>query len=166
LWNTVIIAVIGIFFATLLGFTMGIARLSQNWLIAKVASVYVELVRNVPLLLQLFIWYFAVLKNLPSPRQSFVIPGGAYLNVRGLFIPKPIAEAGLTLELIAMALGILATIAIGLWARRRRILTGQQFPVFWTGVGLIFGIPSRSCKAAKWEPVSPPAPPEDLPVCQ
>lgn len=141
LWNTVIIAVIGIFFATLLGFTMGIARLSSNWLIAKIASVYVEMVRNIPLLLQLFIWYFAVLKNLPGPRQSYVIPGGGYLNVRGLYLPKPIAEAGLNLEFAAMALGVLATIAIGLWARRRRILTGQQFPVFWTGVALILVLP-------------------------
>ena len=141
LWNTVIIAVIGIFFATLLGFTMGIARLSQNWLIARIASIYVELVRNIPLLLQLFIWYFAVLKNLPSPRQSYTIPGGGYLNVRGLYLPRPIAEAGLTTELIAMLLGIVATILVGLWARRRRILTGQPFPVFWSGLGLIVGIP-------------------------
>jgi len=141
LWNTVIIAVIGIFFATLLGFTMGIARLSHNWLISKIAAIYVELVRNVPLLLQLFIWYFAVLKNLPSPRQTYVIPGGGFLNVRGLYLPKPIAEAGLTTELIAVALGIVATTVIGLWARRRRILTGQPFPVFWTGLGLIVGIP-------------------------
>ena len=141
LWNTIIVAVIGIVLATLLGFTMGIARLSQNWLIAKIASVYVELVRNIPLLLQLFIWYFAVLKNLPSPRQSYVIPGGVFLNVRGLQLPRPIAEAGLDKELITMLVGILATILIGIWAHRRRLLTGQQFPLFWTGLALIVGLP-------------------------
>ena len=70
LTNTLLVAVIGVFFATIVGFTMGIARLSTNWLVARLATVYVETIRNVPLLLQLFVWYFAVLKTLPPPRQS------------------------------------------------------------------------------------------------
>ena len=85
---------IGIFFATIVGFTMGIARLSSNWLIARLATVYVETIRNVPLLLQLFVWYFAVLKTVPSPRQSLELPGGVFLNLRGLYLPAPVPKPG------------------------------------------------------------------------
>ncbi len=74
---------LGIVAATVIGFIVGIARLSSNWLVARLATAYVEIVRNLPLLLQLFFWYFAVLKTLPGPRQSHVLPGGAFLNVRG-----------------------------------------------------------------------------------
>src|SRR5262245_1769728 len=83
LLNTLLVAVLGIAAATVLGFVIGIARLSSNWLIARLATVYVEAIRNVPLLLQLFFWYFAVLKALPPPRQSLPIPGGGFLNVGG-----------------------------------------------------------------------------------
>lgn len=141
-WNTVIVAVIGIFFATILGFVMGIARLSGNWLIATIASLYVELVRNIPLLLQLFIWYFAVLKSLPPPRQSHEIVGGGFLNVRGLYLPRPFAEGGFVLELSALAVAVVASIAIGMWARSRRLATGQQFPVLWTALALMLGLPA------------------------
>jgi general L-amino acid transport system permease protein len=141
LCNTLIVAVIGIVLATVLGFVMGIARLSQNWLIAKIASIYIEIVRNVPLLLQLFIWYFAVLKNLPGPRQSHVLPGGGILNVRGLYLPKPIGETGFGVVLLTLLAGVVAAIAIGLWARRRRIMTGERFPVLWSSLGLIIALP-------------------------
>src|SRR5215475_4064220 len=77
LTNTLVVAAIGIVFATVVGFTMGVARLSSNWLVARLAAVYVECIRNIPLLLQLFVWYFAVLKWLPPPRQSLQLPGGA-----------------------------------------------------------------------------------------
>jgi general L-amino acid transport system permease protein len=89
LWNTVLVAIIGIPLATILGFTAGIARLSKNWLVAKIATVYVEVIRNMPLLLQLFLWYFGVLKSLPGPRQSINVADSAFLNVRGLYTPKP-----------------------------------------------------------------------------
>ena len=87
LTNTLLVAGIGVFFATIVGFTMGIARLSSNWLVARLATVYVETIRNVPLLLQLFVWYFAVLKTLPPPRNSLELPLGAHLNLRGLYLP-------------------------------------------------------------------------------
>jgi general L-amino acid transport system permease protein len=141
LWNTVIVAVIGIFFATILGFVMGIARLSSNWLIARLATVYVEIVRNIPLLLQLFIWYFAVLKSLPGPRDSHNLGFGTYLNVRGLYMPSPIPEAGFGVVLTALAFGIIAAIATYMWARRRQMLTGQRFPVLWASLGLIVLLP-------------------------
>jgi general L-amino acid transport system permease protein len=141
LLNTVLVASIGIVLATILGFVMGIARLSTNWLIARLATLYVEIARNIPLLLQLFVWYFAVLKNLPSPRQSYQIPGGAYLNLRGLFLPKPILQSGFGMELAAICLGIVGSVLIYLWARRRQRLTGQRFPVLWTALALIIGFP-------------------------
>ena len=89
LLNTLLVAAIGIVLATVLGFAVGIARLSHNWLVAKLAAGYVEITRNVPLLLQLLFWYNAVLKSLPELRGSVALPGGAILNNRGLFLPRP-----------------------------------------------------------------------------
>jgi general L-amino acid transport system permease protein len=89
LLNTLLVAGLGIVFATIIGFIVGIARLSKNWLVAKCASGYVETIRNIPLLLQLLFWYNAVLKALPPTRESIVIPGGVYLNNRGLYLPRP-----------------------------------------------------------------------------
>lgn len=141
LWNTVLIAVIGIVLATLLGFVLGIARLSSNWLIAQLATIYVEVARNVPLLLQLFVWYFAVLKNLPLPRQSYGVGGATFLNVRGLYLPRPIEEQGFVWVTAAILAGIAGALVVRVWARRRQELTGQQFPVGWTALGLIMGLP-------------------------
>ena len=141
LLNTLIVAALGIVLATILGFLIGIARLSSNWVIARLATAYVEIIRNLPLLLQLMFWYFAVLKNLPAPRQSVVLPGGGFLNVRGLFIPAPVPQAGFNVVEVVFVLGILASIGVYLWAARRQKLTGQQFPVFWTSLGLILGLP-------------------------
>jgi general L-amino acid transport system permease protein len=141
LLNTLVVAGLGVVAATILGFVIGIARLSSNWLIARLAAVYVEVIRNIPPLLQLFFWYFAVLKALPPPRQSLAVPGGGFLNVRGLYLPSPIAEAGFDIVLLAIPIGIAAAAAVYVWARRRQRLTGQQFPVFWTSLALIVGMP-------------------------
>src|SRR5262245_29977140 len=120
LLNTLVVAGFGIVVATVLGFAIGIARLSNNWLIARLATVYVEVIRNVPLLLQLFFWYFAVLKALPPPRQSLPVPGGGHLNVRGLYLPTPIFEPGFEVVAITIVLGIAAAMAVFAWARRRQ----------------------------------------------
>lgn len=141
LLNTLLVAGIGIVIATILGFIIGIARLSKNWLVAKVAAGYVETIRNLPLLLQLLFWYNAVLKALPEFRESFVIPGGIYLNNRGLFIPQPIFGNGFLWVVIAFAVGIIASIAFYIWARKRQERTGQQVPVFSAGLALVFGLP-------------------------
>ncbi len=141
LLNTLLVAALGITFATILGFVIGIARLSTNWLVAKLATAYVEVIRNVPLLLQLLFWYFAVLKHLPSPRQSLAVPGGGFLNVRGLYLPYPVAQPGFGAVLISLAIGIVGSIAVYLWARRRQLATGQRFPVLWTTLALIIGLP-------------------------
>jgi general L-amino acid transport system permease protein len=141
LLNTLLVAGLGIACATLLGFVIGIARLSSNWLIARLAGLYVEVVRNLPLLLQLFFWYFAVLKALPGPRQSYALPGGAYLNVRGLYLPAPVPEAGFSTTLGAAALAVLAAIALLVWARRRQRLTGRRFPAWPVSIALVLGAP-------------------------
>lgn len=141
LLNTILVAVIGIVLATVIGFVVGIARLSNNWVISRVATVYVELVRNIPLLLQLFFWYFAVLRSLPNPRQSLELSGSVFLNNRGFFLPKPVFGEGAGLIGIALIVAIVATVAIRFWAHRRQDRTGKIFPMFWTGVGLVVGLP-------------------------
>jgi general L-amino acid transport system permease protein len=141
LLNTLLVGGLGIVFATIIGFVVGIARLSRNWLVAKFASGYVETIRNVPLLLQLLFWYNAVLKALPALQDSYKIPGGIFLNNRGLFIPQPIIGHGFGWVEIAVAAGIVATILFYVWARWRQEHTGQQAPVFTVAAGLIIGLP-------------------------
>ena len=125
LLNTLLVAALGIVLATALGFTIGIGRLSRNWLIARLAGGYVELVRNIPLLLQILFWYNAVLKSLPDLRGSIAIPGGAFLNNRGLFLPQPLFGANFGYVAGALVLGIVATLALRVWGRRRQERTGE-----------------------------------------
>ncbi|WP_119309611.1 amino acid ABC transporter permease [Cohaesibacter haloalkalitolerans] len=141
LLNTLLVAVIGIILATIVGFVMGVARLSNNWVVSKLATMYIEIVRNIPLLLQLFFWYFAVLRNLPNPKDSSNLFGVFHLNNRGLFMPRPIFEAGSEAMLVALAVGIVGAIGVSIWARKRQVKTGQRFPAFWTGLGLIILLP-------------------------
>ncbi|HLT00677.1 MAG TPA: amino acid ABC transporter permease [Geminicoccaceae bacterium] len=141
LLNTVLVAVIGIALATVLGFTIGLARLSANWLVARLATVYIEIVRNVPLLLQILFWYFAVLQALPHPRDSMVFDGLLYLNNRGLSMPRPIFLEGFGWVPLAALAGIVAALVIARWARRRREATGQPFPTVSMALGLILGLP-------------------------
>jgi general L-amino acid transport system permease protein len=141
LLNTVLITFLGIIFATLVGFIMGVARLSRNWLIAKLATVYIETFRNIPLLLQIFFWYFAVLGALPSVRESISLGAGMEFNNRGLYVPAPVPEQGFSLVGWVFVIGIIVTFFIRRWAHIRQDKTGQQFPVFLTGLGLIIGLP-------------------------
>ncbi len=135
--NTVLVSVISIIFATVLGFMLGIARLSSNWIVSRLAAVYVEVVRNVPLLLQLFVWYFAVLKSMPAVRDSFHFFGDWALNQRGLYLPRPLLDERFIFVFVAFVVAVVAALVIANWARRRQELTGQQFPSFLTGAGLI-----------------------------
>jgi general L-amino acid transport system permease protein len=148
LLNTLLVAGLGIAAATVIGFLVGIARISSNWLIAKLAAVYVEVVRNVPLLLQLFFWYFAVLKNLPAPRQSYALPGGAYFNVRGLYLPRAVLQPGFGWVVGAALAGIAAAVALSWWARRRQALTGERLPVLWLSLAAVVGLPLITFLAA------------------
>jgi general L-amino acid transport system permease protein len=139
--NTLLVSGIGVVLATILGFIVGVARLSPNWLVSKVAAAYIEILRNIPLLLQLFFWYFAVLRALPSPRQSVQLFDTFFLNNRGLFSPSPIFAPGFTLVWIALIIALVATFVVRRWAKKRQEATGEQFPVFFTAVGLIVGLP-------------------------
>jgi general L-amino acid transport system permease protein len=141
LLNTLLVAAIGIVVATALGFLIGIARLSPNWLLARLASVYIEVVRNVPLLLQLFFWYFAILSAMPHPRQSHDLGAGFFLNIRGLYVPRPLFEPGFGLVLAAFAGAIVGAVLLARWAKARRDATGQAFPTGWAALGLIVGLP-------------------------
>jgi general L-amino acid transport system permease protein len=125
LLNTLLVAVIGIFFATLLGFALGIARLSSNWLVARMATVYIETIRNIPLLLQLFFWYFAVLKAMPAVRQSFALPLDIFINQRGLMVPRPLPDQEFIWVMVAIVGALVAAVAIGTWATRVRTATGK-----------------------------------------
>ena len=108
---------------------------------AKVAGGYVETIRNLPLLLQLLFWYNAVLKALPDIRESIAIPGGAFLNNRGFFLPLPVSKSGFGAVEIALLAGIVAAIAFYVWARKRQERTGQQAPVLWVTLALVIGLP-------------------------
>ncbi len=134
LTNTILVAVIGIFFATLLGFTIGIARLSSNYLISRLATIYVETIRNIPLLLQLFFWYFAVLKSMPAVRDSIALPLDMFINQRGLFVPKPLIDEGFTFVWIALIVALVGWFLLGRWAKARLERTGKRFPVFLAGL--------------------------------
>ncbi len=135
--NTLLVASIGIVFATLLGFVIGIGQLSGNWLVARLCRAYVEVLRNTPLLLQLFFWYFAVLRALPGPRESWGLADMVFLNNRGLYFPGPQAEAGFGLVLLALAAGVIGAVWASVRARRVREATGVIAPVFPLALALI-----------------------------
>ena len=140
LLNTLRAAAIGIVLATILGTIIGIARLSSNWLIAKLASVYVEVMRNVPLLLQLFFWYAIIAENLPGPRQALNPVPGVFLSNRGLKLPA-LEGDGLTWLAGGFVFAILAFLLLANWSRRRQEQTGQLFPVWRVGLSLVVACP-------------------------
>ena len=139
LLNTLLVAGIGILFATIIGFTVGIMRLSSNWLIAKIAEADVEILRNNPLLLQIFFWYFAVLRALPKPKQSLELYDSFFLNNRGLFIPDTVFGEGSSIIFYLLWLTIIISIGIFIWAKRRQNRTGERFPAFYVSTALILG---------------------------
>jgi general L-amino acid transport system permease protein len=141
LLNTLLVASIGIVFATILGFIVGIARLSKNFLVSKLAYWYVEVIRNLPLLLQLLFWYNAVVKALPEVRDSIKFPGSVYLNNRGLIFPNPVPGDYFWLTGAIFWLGILGAAFFYMYAKKKQEKTGIQSPVGLVALGLIFGLP-------------------------
>ena len=139
--NTIIVAVAGIITATIVGFLVGIGRLSKNWLIRKLATVYIEIFRNIPPLLVILFWYQGVLALLPNVRDSYSLPFGSYLNNRGFYFPRFVWGEGSWLVLAGLVLGVALSWYVARRARARQMATGQQFPVFWTSVALIVGLP-------------------------
>jgi general L-amino acid transport system permease protein len=139
--NTLIVASLGIVIATVLGFVIGLARLSSNWLVSRLALTYVETVRNIPLLLQLLVWYVGVLRALPMPQNSWPLGFGSTFDVRGLHMPAFIFGDGASWAAIAFLVGSAAAIALERWARKRREATGQPFPVLASCAALVVGLP-------------------------
>ena len=141
LLNTITLSLIAIILATLLGFFIAMSKLSSNLLLRKFGNGYVEVFRNVPLLLQLFFWYFAALKMLPGKRTSIDFFDVAFLNIEGFFIPLPILEGGAEYVAWALLIAILVSIIIWAWAKHRQRNTGQPFPSVILGLGLIIILP-------------------------
>ncbi|WP_429816946.1 amino acid ABC transporter permease [Ensifer sp. B1-9] len=141
LFNTLLVAICGIVTATIIGFTVGIGRLSHNWLIAKLSLTYVEVFRNIPPLLVIFFWYSGVLAILPQPRESAALPLNMFLNNRGLAFPRPILGDGWQFTLFAFVVAIVASFAVARYAHKKQEATGQRFPLLWTVVGLLVGLP-------------------------
>jgi len=141
LLNTILVSAIGIVFATILGFTMGIARLSKNWLVSRIALVYIETFRNIPVLLQIFFWYFAVLRTLPTARQSIDVGGAFFLNNRGIYMPAPVFEPLAWLMVGVAVAGVAVTVWLNRRAGRVQDATGDRPAVWPWGLGLIVGLP-------------------------
>ena len=141
LLNTLLVSVIGIFFATILGFVIGLGRLSPNWLFARIAGGYVELVRNLPLLFQILFWYLAVLASLPNPRQSVSLFDSAFLNNRGFVLPRPIGLEGFYPFLITIAVAIIAALLLRRYARQLLFSTGRLIKIWPYVLGLLVGLP-------------------------
>ncbi len=141
LLNTLVVSAFGIALATAIGFLVGVARLSNNWLIARLAGVYVEVIRNLPLLFQILFWYLAVLGALPAPRNAISVLDGVFLSNRGIAVPRPLFGEGSGLVLAAFAAGIVVTLMLRFWAQARQEKTGQQFPLGCAAAGLILGLP-------------------------
>jgi general L-amino acid transport system permease protein len=135
--NTIIVSILGIIAATIIGFTVGVMRLSPNFFLSRFALLYIETFRNIPVLLQIMFWNFAVfLPLLPFPQQSLGAGWGLFLNNRGLYLPKPVPAEGLGIWalLAAFILGIIAIVVLLRWARRRQYLTGRRPP------GVLYGL--------------------------
>jgi general L-amino acid transport system permease protein len=139
--NTLIVASLGIVIATVLGFIIGLARLSSNWLVSRLALTYVETVRNIPLLLQLLVWYVGVLRALPMPQNSWALGFGTTFDVRGLHMPRFVFGDGAGWAGLVLIGGIVVAVALERWARKRRETTGQPFPVLASSAGLVIVLP-------------------------
>ncbi len=140
-FNTLLVAITGIITATIIGFIVGIGRLSHNWLIAKLSLAYVEVFRNIPPLLVIFFWYSGVLAVLPQPRELAALPFNIFLNNRGIAFPKPVFGDGSQYVFYAFVIAVIASFFAARYARLKQEATGQRFPLLWTVLGLVIGLP-------------------------
>ena len=141
LLNTLLVSVIGIFFATVIGFLVALGRLSPNWLLSRISGAYVELIRNLPLLFQILFWYLAVLSALPNPRQSISLFGSFFLSNRGFVVPRPIGQAGFEPFAVAVLIAIIASLLLRRYARRQLFESGRLITIWPYVVGLLIGLP-------------------------
>ncbi|MGL5998463.1 MAG: amino acid ABC transporter permease [Pseudomonas proteolytica] len=144
LLNTLLVTAIGVVLATILGFIIGVARLSPNWMINKLATIYIEVFRNIPPLLQILFWYFAVFLTMPGPRASHNFGDMFFVSSRGLNMPAAIATEGFWPFWISVVLAIVAIVLMSRWATRRFEATGVPFHKFWAGLALFLAIPALS----------------------
>lgn len=141
LLNTLLVSFLGIFFSTILGFFLGVIRLSPNWLVSKMAETYTEVIRNIPLLLQILFWYLAILTPLPGPRAAIQVGDAFFLCNRGLQIPKPLIEPGFLATPLALLMAVILSISLIYWSKKRQLRTGQHFPDYSVSLGLVIGMP-------------------------
>ncbi|OOH83346.1 amino acid ABC transporter permease [Pseudomonas koreensis] len=142
LLNTLLVTVIGVVLATILGFIIGVARLSQNWIISKLATVYVEVFRNIPPLLQILFWYFAVFLTMPGPRNSHNFGDTFFVSSRGLNMPAALAADGFWAFVISLVVAIVGIVLMTRWANKRFEETGVPFYKFWVGLAILLVIPT------------------------
>src|ERR1700716_2719195 len=141
LLNTLLVSIIGIFFATVIGFIVALGRLSPNWLLARISGGYVELVRNLPPLFQILFWYLAVLAALPNPRQSISVFDAFFLSNRGIVVPKPIGNPGFEPFAIATLIAVVAALLLRNYARRQLFESGRLIRIWPYVLGLLIGLP-------------------------
>ena len=141
LLNTGLVAVTGCIFATILGFILGILRLSDNWLINRIVYCYIEFTRNVPVLVQILLWHGVIVSTLPSVRQALSPADGVFLTNRGFYVPRPIFEDGFTIVVVAFLAAVVGMVVFSRWAKKQQEATGQIYPVFSIGVAAILGLP-------------------------
>lgn len=139
--NTILVSVFGIILASILGFFIGIARLSDNWLVSRMAYWYVELTRNIPVLLWIYVWYYAVFLKLPVPKKAITLGDSLVLTNRGMYIPKPEFLDNFLYVVITFVVAVVAFIAYRLKVKQIQNDTGKQLPLFSVGFGLIIGLP-------------------------
>lgn len=141
LLNTLLVAIVGIVFSTIIGFAVGLGRLSPNWLLARVSGGYVELMRNLPLLFHILFWYLAVLATLPNPRQSISLFGSVFLSNRGLVIPKPLLQDSFGIFVAAILIAIAAALALRSYARHRLFDQGRRLTIWPYVTAIVIGLP-------------------------
>jgi len=141
LLNTLIVSITGIFFATIIGLLIGIAQLSNNYLISKLAKGYIEFFRNIPILLQILFWYNVVLASLPRPRQSIELMSGFFLNNRGLYAPKPIFESGAWMIGVSVILAIVTVVYLNKWANKKLEEEGKEYFILPWGILILIVFP-------------------------
>ncbi len=148
LLNTGLVAVVGIALATVLGFVVGALRLSDNWLVSRLAYVYVEFTRNSPVLLLILLWHGIIINTFPHPRQALTIGDSVFLSNRGFYVPRPVFEDGSWIVLVALLIGIAFAFAVFAHARRVQNATGRQLPAGWISAAAVILLPAAAFAAA------------------
>ena len=144
LLNTLLVSIIGIFFASVIGFLVALGRLSPNWLLSRISGGYVELVRNLPVLFQILFWYLAVLAALPNPRQSISLFGSFFLSNRGFVIPKPIGNPGFEPFVLAIVIAVVGSLLLQRYARKQLFDHGRMIRIWPYVLGMLVGLPLLS----------------------